>query len=538
MAEVRRDGTAQAGRSRFAVVLRGRPVLAATVATALVALAYLAWSPRSPDLAAQQARSAAALRGIGSSWWTSWYGGLTTFSYSVIVPAIMARLGVFLTGALALVLSAAATARLARHSSAPGLVTATAVGFEAADVVAGRTTFAVGLAAALWCLVAVDRRAWAWAALLAVASTLASPLAGMFVGIALAALWLSRRSREVAMLCGLLAVVAVGMYLLFPSAGQMPFRLTDAIPPAIGCAAVIATRPAPSVRTGALLVLAAMVVLLAVPTAIGGNIARIAWVFAVPLALTGSARLRWRIVAAVLVAVWPAADLVEQLAKADVPSAQARFYAPLLAQLQTDKRLEGASATGQRLEVLAPSSQWSAAYLAGSVPLARGWDRQADRAHNPLFYDSDGLDATTYRSWLDRMAVSWVAVPNADLDYAARAEAQLVGAGLPYLHEEWHSANWTLYRVSNPAPFIIGATTLGIDATGVAILVDHPGSVTVRVNYSRYLVLQRDNLDPAAVGCIQPTADGVQMWISQPGRYRLTSMFDPLPGLQTHPCAR
>ena len=62
--------------------------------------------------------------------------------------------------------------------------------------------------------------------------------------------------------------------------------------------------------------------------------------------------------------------------------------------------------------------------MAPRIPLARGWERQLDRRFGALFYD--GLNAATYRAWLDERAVAYVAVPDAALDDAGREEARLV----------------------------------------------------------------------------------------------------------------
>src|ERR1700712_1267452 len=83
------------------------PTLAVTVACAL-ALVYLFWAPLAPDLAAQTGRATAARLTHMGTWWVGWFGGLSLASYSVVVPPVMAVLGIPLTGALAVVGTAAA----------------------------------------------------------------------------------------------------------------------------------------------------------------------------------------------------------------------------------------------------------------------------------------------------------------------------------------------------------------------------------------------------------------------------------------------
>ena len=70
--------------------------------------------------------------------------------------------------------------------------------------------------------------------------------------------------------------------------------------------------------------------------------------------------------------------------------------------------------------------------------IARGWERQLDRDRNGLFYDGPTpLTPARYRAWLLEQAVSYVALPDAPLDYSAQArEARCcaraaAAAGLP-----------------------------------------------------------------------------------------------------------
>ena len=108
-------------------------------------------------------------------------------------------------------------------------------------------------------------------------------------------------------------------------------------------------------------------------------------------------------------------------------SAQAAYYQPLQAELESELRAAGPAAVGQRVEVVDTANHWGSAYLS-TLSLARGWDRQADHAYNPIFYDDGALTAASYRHWLDSLAVGWVALPAAPLDYASVAEGRLIRA--------------------------------------------------------------------------------------------------------------
>jgi hypothetical protein len=101
---------------------------------------------------------------------------------------------------------------------------------------------------------------------------------------------------------------------------------------------------------------------------------------------------------------------------------------------------------GERTEVVFTRNHWEAAHLAFDAPLARGWERQLDRRHNALFYE-DGLEAPRYVAWLRENAVRFVALPAAELDYSALAEAALLRAGVDGLTEVHTSARWRIWRV-------------------------------------------------------------------------------------------
>ena len=85
-----------------------------------------------------------------------------------------------------------------------------------------------------------------------------------------------------------------------------------------------------------------------------------------------------------------------------------------------------------RVEIPFTPIHWEAYAVAPRFPLARGWERQLDIKYNQLFYGGP-LTPATYDAWLHQLAVRFVAVPDAQLDYSARKEAALIDRGLPYL---------------------------------------------------------------------------------------------------------
>ena len=167
--------------------LRRRDLAVAFAFVTVLAL-YLLAPPRVPDLAAQVARTELVHRVGLTVWWSGWFGGLHLPTYSAFTPMLMSVLTPPLTGALAAVAAAAAIHRLLRTwcDRWAGLIAFLVT--DTANLLDGRITFGVGLATGLWCLVSMQQapRRWRAAATgaLAVLTCLASPLAGLFLGLA------------------------------------------------------------------------------------------------------------------------------------------------------------------------------------------------------------------------------------------------------------------------------------------------------------------------------------------------------------------
>jgi hypothetical protein len=154
--------------------------------------------------------------------------------------------------------------------------------------------------------------------------------------------------------------------------------------------------------------------------------------------------------------------------------------------------------------------------VAPEIPIARGWWRQLDIEFNALFYDGT-LDAASYRAWLDREAVSYVAVPRGELDHAGIDEAALVADGLPYLELDRVLADWTLYEVIDPQPIVVGPGTLvEYGAEDLVIRIDEPGTLDVAVRTSPHWKLIGN------AGCFAESDDGfVHITDVEPGLLRL-----------------
>ncbi|MEW2326301.1 hypothetical protein AB0880_00625 [Micromonospora chersina] len=511
--------------------MRGGRVVAVCAASALVlAVLYLTLPATGSDLSAQVARAGFFADHGPAPVDLRWYGGVHPWGYSLVSPPLMALLGVRPTGALTLLGSATAFAALLVRARVPRPLLGGLVGVLtiAGNLVSGRVTYALGVAFGLAALLALTlppgatgRARWSRAVLAGLAALLASaasPVAGLFVGLAGAALLLTRRYADGLLLAVPAAAPLAVTGLLFGEGGWMNISRADtlhAVVTSLLVAALVAYRP---VRAGALLSAAGVLAAALLHTPVGLNATRLVVMFALPV-LAAAATLPRRLtdrrpvrpagepgpavarrrravgavaLAALLAAVcwWQPPVVTADLASADDPTAGPAYFAPLRAEL--DRR----GLTG-RVEVPPTRNYWEAAHL-GEVPLARGWLRQADIARNPLFFTTvpgaSGtgvpLTADTYRTWLAENAVQYVAVPDVELSWVGRPEAELVRAGLPYLAEVWSDPHWRLYAVTDPTP-LVGAPgeLVRQDAATVTFRAPAPGPVPVRVRHDRWLTV-------------------------------------------------
>jgi hypothetical protein len=166
------------------------------------------------------------------------------------------------------------------------------------------------------------------------------------------------------------------------------------------------------------------------------------------------------------------------------PAVHGAYYAPLLDELA---RLGvGYGARPARIEVVATRDHWEARYVAVRVPIARGWERQLDNRRNALFYDGR-LTAGGYGTWLRDQAISYVALPDAPLDYSARAEATLVRSRPSYLTQVWRSAHWRLFAVVGATPLAEPPGLLTqLGSASFTLLAPRPGAYEVRLRFTPY----------------------------------------------------
>lgn len=524
----------------------GRTVGAtAALATALAA-AFLALPRMGSDLSAQVARADFFADHGLTPIDLRWYGGTDQFGYSLVSQPVMALLGVRVTGALALVGAAVAFAALLVRTGVPrpllgGLVGAVCIG---GNLVSGRVTYALGVAfglAALVALVSGFRYRLVASAGLALLASATSPVAGLFTGLAGVALMIGRRPRDGAVVAVAGAVPLGVTALLFGEGGWMNISRTDAthaIVTSVAVALLVGHRP---VRAGALLSAAGVLAAALVHTPVGLNATRLAAMFALPVVAAAARvprmprgvrtpriharihlprRTRNRLAATGLLAALAAGYLWQppvswpDLRDAGNPTSDRAYFAPLLAELRA-RRPAG------RVEVPPTRDYWEAAYLDG-FPLARGWLRQADIARNPLFFETvPGASGTgvaltpeSYRAWLADNAVTYVAVPEAELSWVGRAEAALVPR---VLSEVWSGGHWRLYAVPDATPIVTApATLVASDAASLTFDTPAAGEVRVRVRHSRWLAI-----DGGAA--LAGDGDWAVARVPGPGRYTITS---------------
>ncbi|MFE5522102.1 MFS transporter [Streptomyces virginiae] len=503
-------GGIRAPRGPLAGVLdaaRRHPV---AVATVLAGLLHVVWffcfANSGGDLAAQDAWAEFVGRHPDSAYNLAWYGGMHPVSYSVVSPYLMHMLGVRTTmmiagtvsaGLLALILTRCRGA--VREPLWPALA---GVYGLFCNALSGRVTFGLGVMFALGAVAAVfcwprkwAERRWAKAAVaapLAGLATAASPVAGLFLGVIAAALFLSGR-RPGAYALGLAPVAVVGLSAwLFPFSGTQPMKIGSAgLPFVFGLLIVfLVPRRWKTVRIASAVYALGVFLTWVIDSQVGSNVTRLVMLFggvallaALPYELPRSRRWYAVLLAFVGLNAWITTNSVTDIVRTTPLAAWSRELAPLVDQLQK------AGADRGRVEVVPASSHRESSAFPSYVNLARGWNRQADLERNPLFYD-DTLTADSYRAWLERWAVHYVVLPADKPDSGGEDEAKLVRAGLPYLQQVWGDANWQLFKVDGPTDLVAGpATVVRASADQLVVDVKQPGRVLVRIPHSPWLGL-------------------------------------------------
>jgi hypothetical protein len=126
------------------------------------------------------------------------------------------------------------------------------------------------------------------------------------------------------------------------------------------------------------------------------------------------------------------------------------------------------------------------------------------------------------------MAVRYVVLTDAPVDYSARLEARLLQSGRSGLQIVERLPHQTIYKLPNATPLITGpapATVLWLWPSRLVGEVGAPGSYRVRVRWSPYW--------RAASGCVSRTADGqTQLDAPRAGLVQLSFSLGVTSGLQ------
>lgn len=503
---------------------------APTIVAAVLATIYVIVSPPSFDLAAHLLRTKlfqAEGFGLWNNWW---YAGHHTLGYSVLFPPIEAALSPQVAAGLACVGTAFLFERLAYEHFGPDAWIGS-VWFGAAtasNLFTGRLAFAFGMLPAMAAMLALARRRPVLAVTAALFSALASPVAALFTAlggaaVALAALVRDHRLRSALPGAGVVIAALLPVALLalaFPEGGSEPFTFATLWPVlAIAAVAFVALpREELVLRIGTALYGLGTLGAYLISSPVGSNAARLGLLLAGPLAALLWARRhpRWLLAAALplLYVQWqaPVRDVNRSW---NDPSVQASYYNPLLAFLRRQ------SGPPYRIEIPFTKFHWEAYDVAPYVSLARGWERQLDIKYNHLFY-SGPLTAQRYEAWLHALAVRFVAISDARLDFSAERETTLVRRGLPYLRLVMRSPHWQVYAVSGATPIVQGPATLThLGADDLEITAHRAGTLHVRVRFTPYWAIE------GGAGCVSPAGEFTNVTVPRAERIRLAIAFAP-----------
>ncbi len=538
--------------------------LPAVALSAALAAAMLAWNPQVGDLAAQVFRTELFERGGLAIWNGSWYGGHYTLTYSFLFPPLASLLGVQVVGVLSVLASSYLFDRLVRDRwGEPARWATLWFGAGVVTLLAdGQLTFALGVAGGLAALRALQTQRPAWALLAAAACALSSPVAAVFLAGALLAASASevnwsglirgwrglggaenggeapaRRPPQgrdgppglAVWIAAVALALTLGPNIVFPGSGQFPFAFTSFVAIPLWCgSALYVTRGLREERQLRWVIagyLAASAVIWLAPNPIGGNAVRLGALFGGPVLAAVVLARRPRVspwFLALFMAgglYWQVTASVSQIARSvGDPSTSRSYFQP------PSQWLRAHGGSGVRVEVPPTANHWESAYLASQVELARGWLRQLDTTRDDIFYDESELTTATYGHWLRQNAISYVALPDAPLDYSSAAERRLILRAPPYLHLRWSSPHWRIYAVRNPEPLVdpmgtAAAQTLWVGRQSFGLNVTRPGDFLVRVNFTPYWSISR------GAGCLLRRGDWTVAHATHPGIFRVSADF-------------
>jgi hypothetical protein len=489
------------GPARASGLLASRITLTSGALATLVALALVYLVPRGGDASAHLYRTFLVERG-SLVWDNLWFAGqYPLVSYSLLYYLPAALLGNNALAAIGVVASAVLFARLlwARWGAVARLPAYSFAVLAGGQFFTGDYPYTLGFTALLATLVALQhKRRWLGVACAAV--TLGcSPLAFLFLCLALAALFL-RPSRDrwrealVAVPLAGLAAIEAGALSLFPSPHLIyPFavwRLVLGVPVGLlGLALSLRARSGRPLASIFAIWTVATVAGFLIPSPVGHNLLRPSTlVFPLMLlaALLADFRPRWLAIPAVAVAF--AANVgpyvATGVARTD-PAAKPAFWSPLLSYAAAH------GSSDYRLEVVPTINHWEAYYVPRSgFAIARGWYQQLDTGYNPSLYRRP-LTPAAYRTWLRSVGVEYVILANTPPAAEAAAERRLLLSGRSGLERVFAAPSGTVYELRDATPLLTGVGPARIEFIGHTSIggwVARPGTYLLRVHYTPYWV--------------------------------------------------
>ena len=486
-----------------------------------VCLAYLLIRPDSQDFASGHFRAQLARRGA-YLWNNLWFGGHPLPGFGIVSAVVGGVFGVVPVAVVSVLAATWCFILLVErwHSTNPWLP----------DPLVGVVLFAFGCGVNLWggrltflpavmfgsmAVLALQRdRRWLLAVCAALCG-LSSPLGAMSLVVIMVAAWLARAApRQLLVIAFIAAVVPIGaLIVMFPDGGWFPFTgggfllLAVAVLGAGWCG-----RAVPLIRWGAIVYGLVAVGAFVIRSPLGGNVVRLGWLVAGPVAALTLLRHR-RLVIPVIVGfslIWNGASIPLAFRSAD-RTASAGYYDSLVSYLDTLPR-------PLRIEVVPTRTFAQADTLALRIDgIARGWETQLDRLLNPEFY-TGRLDVETYHRWLLARGVSIVALPLGTLYDRSQDEAAVIRGKPAYLREVFVNDDWKVYSVVDATPLVDNGATL-IDVRPDELTIDAPqtGWTTVKFRFTDLYTVSE------GAACLEPSNDGwIRIFVEQPGRIRLT----------------
>lgn len=504
--------------------------LAAAALAALSAALVVGLGPPAIDAPAHLYRTELVRHGV-YLWDNLWYGGQYPLgSYSLLYYLPAALVGNVPLVAAAVVVSAALFASLLLHEWGDvGRWPARAFALLAGGpLLTGTYSYAVGLAFLLGTLRAFQARRARLACVLAALTLGFSPLAFVFLCLALLAVACSRRRLGrpwVLVALAAIGAVELAVLALFPSETRYPFHVWPLL--GVLTTSVLGVAIARRAKGGGVLLafflLWGLVCIAAfvVPTPVGSNLTRLRF-FVFPLGLltvllTG---FRPRLLTALGLALGLVYTLVPYVSvlpnRGAARAAQAFFWQPVI-----DLAARRA-APSYRVEVVPTFDHWEAYWVPRSgAALARGWYRQLDLAENPFLYRRS-FGGNAYRAWLRRNGVRYVVLPRVPLDgLGASAEARLLRSGSSRLRKIAATPTATIWELSRPTPILTGPGPAQLTVFAherIVGEVGRPGDYLLRVRWTPYWRV-------GGTGeCVERASGGQTLVrVRRPGRFELTS---------------